>query len=80
MPPPRSDGGICHRIGDEVTQYLAAPCPKCSKWIPLRECEGDDPTFDPNLLMMLTCAHCGQQFKLSAAALEVVPESKLQSS
>ena len=63
-----------------MTSYLAAPCPQCTKWIPLRECESEDPTFDPTLLMQLTCPHCGEQFKLQAAALEVIPESKLKAS
>ena len=61
-----------------MAQYLAAPCPKCSNWIPLRECEADDPTFDPNLMMMLTCMHCGEKFKVSAGLLEVVPAAKLK--
>ena len=61
-----------------MAQYLAAPCPQCSNWIPLRQCEADDPTFDPNLMMMVTCAHCNKQFKVSAGLLEVVPEEKLK--
>ena len=63
-----------------MTTYLAAPCPQCSKWIPLRECEAEDSTFDPTLLMQLHCPHCGKRFDLQASALEVVPSSKLQSS
>ena len=63
-----------------MTSYLAATCPQCSKWIPLRECEPEDPTFDPTLLMQLTCPHCGGSVKLSASVLEVISESELKAS
>ncbi len=63
-----------------MSHYLATRCPQCSKWIAVRQCEPDDPTFDPTLFMQLTCPHCGARSKLAASALEVVPESTLQSS
>jgi hypothetical protein len=60
--------------------YLAARCSQCSKWIPVRECEEDDPTFDPSLFVELVCPHCGEKTRLHAKAFELVPGSKLQSS
>jgi len=63
-----------------MSNYLACRCSHCSKWIPIRQCEGDDPTFDPSLLIELLCPNCGKKTKLHAKALEVVAESKLQSS
>jgi len=60
-----------------MSHYLAAQCSHCSKWIPLRECEPEDPTFDPAILIQVTCPHCGGQFKVQAKALEVIPKSKL---
>jgi len=62
-----------------MAQYLAARCPQCSNWIPLRPCEPDTPTFDPTLLMQVECSHCGQTSKLPSSALEVIPQSQLQS-
>jgi hypothetical protein len=64
----------------KMSHYLAARCSQCSKWIPVRQCEADDPTFDPSIFIQVLCPHCGKQSKLNAKALEVVPESKLQSS
>jgi hypothetical protein len=63
-----------------MSHYLAAHCPQCSKWVPVRQCEGDDPTFDPGLNVQIVCPHCGGRFQIQAHLLEVVPESKLQSS
>ena len=63
-----------------MTSYLATACPKCSKWIPLRECEPEEPTFDPSLLLQVSCANCGESFKVTAATLEVVPKSKVLAS
>lgn len=63
-----------------MAHYLATRCPKCRKWIPIRRCEADDPTFDPALFIQLDCPHCGKHFKLRSTALEVVPESKLRAS
>jgi C4-type Zn-finger protein len=60
-----------------MSTYLAARCPECSKWISVRECDGDAPTFDPTFMMQLGCSHCGKQSKLPATALELVPESDL---
>ncbi len=63
-----------------MSSYLATRCSQCSKWIPLRECEADDPTFDPGIFIEIVCPHCGKKTKVSAKALEVVADSKLQSS
>lgn len=62
-----------------MATYLATRCPQCTKWIPVRRCETDDPTFDPGLFVQVDCPHCGGKVKLQATAMEVVPESKLQS-
>ena len=61
-----------------MSNYLAVRCPQCSKWIPIRRCDTDAPTFEPTLFMQVVCPHCRHHSKLMAAALEVVPESKLQ--
>ena len=61
-----------------MPNYLAARCSQCSKWIPIRRCEADDPTLDPALFMQIICPHCGQTSKLHAKALQIVPESKLR--
>ena len=61
-----------------MSNYLAARCTQCSKWIPLRECEADDPTFDPTLFIQVVCPHCGHASKVNAKALQVVSQSKLQ--
>jgi len=61
-----------------MVQYLAARCPQCSSWIPLRQCDADAPTFDPTLLLQVECTRCGQKSSLPSSALEVIPESKLQ--
>ena len=61
-----------------MSHYLAVNCPQCSKWIPLRQCESEDPTFDPNLFAQVACPHCGQQIQPNATAVEVVSASQLQ--
>jgi DNA-directed RNA polymerase subunit RPC12/RpoP len=63
-----------------MPHYLATRCLQCSKWIPIRECEAEDPTFDPSLLMEVTCPHCGRKSKVQSTALEVIAESKLKAS
>jgi len=60
-----------------MSTYLAARCPQCSRWISVRQCDADTPTFDPTFIMQLACPHCGQQSKLLASALELVSESDL---
>src|SRR5271166_1164626 len=63
---------------NEMRHYLATRCTKCFKWVPIRECDAEDPTFDPSILIQFVCPHCGTTFKLQAKALEVVPEVRLQ--
>lgn len=61
-----------------MTNYLAAVCPKCSKWIPIRGWyDSDAPTFDPSLDMKLICPHCTAESQLLASAVQVVDEAKL---
>jgi DNA-directed RNA polymerase subunit RPC12/RpoP len=67
-------------IERRMPHYLATRCSQCSKWIPIRECEAEDPTFDPALLMEVVCPHCGNRSKVRSTALEVISESKLKAS
>ncbi len=62
-----------------MPHYLATRCSKCSKWIPIRECEAEDPTFDPAILIQVVCPSCGSRFKLETKALEVISEARLRS-
>ncbi len=61
-----------------MPSYLAARCPQCTKWIAVHKCDADAPTMDPTLLLLVKCLQCGQQSKLAASALEIIPESKLE--
>jgi DNA-directed RNA polymerase subunit RPC12/RpoP len=62
-----------------MPHYLATRCPQCSKWVPIRQCEAEDPTFDPSIMVQIVCANCGNTFKLQTKALEVISEARLRS-
>ena len=62
-----------------MPHYLATRCSQCSKWVPIRQCEAEDPTFDPAILIQIVCPHCGARFKLQAKMLEVISQARLRS-
>jgi len=63
-----------------MPHYLATRCSQCTKWIPIRECEAEDPTFDPAILIQIVCPHCGTRTKVQAKILEVISQAKLRNS
>jgi hypothetical protein len=59
-----------------MTRYLAAQCPKCTKWTAVDKIKGDKPATVPSIaIAQIVCGGCGEKYSLLTADLQEIEGS-----